>query len=173
MNETLAIEEMIKRVEAEDLTGYGHWPLPCPVDNEMSTIVNAFLHATPTEREAVYGKVKDPFLFLAFSRRMAILGVRERSERRLFEGLIAHAIEDFKSDARENLIELSLLYHSASRIGLDPAELFQRAAAFATPEAAKYILGFINRNPELRKIETMRFRETMTPEGFSYERIRR
>ncbi len=173
MNETRAIEEMIRKVEAEDLAGYGSWPLPCSMDDKLSKIIDAFLQATPTEREAIYGKVKEPFLFLAFSHRMAILAVRENSERRLFEGLIAHVIEDFRDDARDNLVQLSLLYHSASKIRLKPVALFDRAAALATPKAAEYIRDFARRSPELRRIEAMRFRETMTPEGFSYEYIRR
>ncbi len=173
MDETRAIEEMIRKVEAQDTVGYGYWPLPCPLDDEISEIVNAFLQAAPAEREAAYGKVNRSSLFLGFSERMAILAVRKNSERPLFEGLIAHVIEDFRFDARENLVRLSLLYHSASKIGLDPIALFDRAAALATPKAAKYIRDFARRSPELRRIEAMRFRETITPEGFSYEYIRR
>ncbi len=172
MNQSAAIEEMIRKVEAQDTVGYGHWPLPCPMDDEISKIINAFLQAAPAEREAIYGRVKRSTLFYAFSERMAILAVREKSERRLFEGLIAHVIEDFRDDARDNLVQLSLLYHSASKIGLNPIALFDRAA-LATPNAAKYLRDFARRRPELRRIEAMRFRETMTPEGFSYEYIRR
>ena len=101
------------------------------------------------------------------------MAVREKSERRLFEGLIAHVIEDFGDDARENLIQLSLLYHSASKIRLKPVALFDRAAALATPKAAEYIRDFARRWPWDRRIEAMGFRETMTPEGFSYEYMRK
>ena len=163
------IGDIIERVESEDYFGYAKWPFPCHIDEEMSKIVNIFLSSGQTERESIFEIKKKPFLFLAFSRRMAILGVREQSEQRLFEGLIAHVIEDFRYDYRENLMELSLLYHSATKIGSNPVELFERAATFATPETAKHITSFAHRTPELKSIATMGFKEIMTPDGFSYE----
>jgi hypothetical protein len=164
------IQKMIRDLETENLAGYGSWPLPCHVDDKISTIIGIFLRPTPNERKVSFGKTKTSLLFLSFSRRMAILGVRENSENRLFEGLMAHVIEDFRYDYRENLIMLSLLHYSAYKIGLNPYGLFQRAAAFATPETADHLLGYGRRKPGVGLIESMGYREVVTPDGISYER---
>jgi hypothetical protein len=101
---------------------------------------------------------------------MAILGVRKHSENRLFEGLMGHVIEDFRYDYRENLLVLSLLHYSAFKLGLNPFDLFQRAAAFATPETAKRLLEYGHRKPGAGLIESMGYKEIMTPDGISYKR---
>jgi hypothetical protein len=164
------IQKMISELEAENLAGYGSWPLPCDVDDKISTIIEIFLGLKPNERKVPFGKTKTSFLFLSFSRRMAILGARENSENRLFEGLMAHVIEDFRYDYRENLIVLSLLHYSAFKIGLNPYDLFHRAAAFATPETADRLLRYGRRKPGVGLIESMGYKEVVTPDGVSYER---
>ena len=163
------IEKMIRELEAEDLAGYGSWPLPCDVDDKISRIIKMFQRLKPNERKVSFGKTKTSFLFLAFGTRMAILGARENSENRLFEGLMAHVLEDLRYDYRENLIRLSLLHYSAFKIGLNPYDLFQRAAAFATPETADLLLGYGRRKPGIGLIESMGYKEVMTPDGVSYE----
>jgi hypothetical protein len=163
-------EDIILSLGLENMMGYGSWPLPCPVDDEIAKLISIFIAATPLERKTVseeVAKLELTFAFLAFSERMAILGIRENSESRLFEGLMAHVIEDFRYDDRENLLVISLLYHSAVKIGLNPVDLFQKAAAFARPEAANFILRFAQ-NP--RSIHSMGYKEIMNPEGFSYKR---
>lgn len=164
------LERVLREIETINSDGYGAWPLPCSLDSEISGLINNFLTSEPVEQQAIIGKVMKPFLFLAFSERMAILGVREISKNRLFEGLIAHVIEGFSYDPRENLLILSLLDHSASKIGLNPSDLFKEAAVFATPEAANYMLEYTHRKPRERKIGLMGYKEIMTPEGFSYQR---
>lgn len=164
------IEDMIRALESENLAGYGSWSLPCPVDDEISKIINIFLASKLDASKISFSKAKTSFLFLAFSERMAILGVREPSENRLFEGLVAHVIEDFRYDPRENLLVLSLLYYSALKIGLNPVNLFQKVAGFATPKSANYILEYARREPEAQDIHLMGYKEVVTPDGFSYER---
>jgi hypothetical protein len=163
-------EDIILMLTLENTGGYGSWPLPCPLDDEITKLIKIFITATPLERKVVSeeaAKLKLNFVFLAFSERMAILGVRENSANRLFDGLMAHVIEDFRYDYRENLLIISLLYHSTVKIGINPVDLFQRAAAFARPEAANFIVKFAE-NPT--GIRSMGYEEMMTPEGFSYKR---
>lgn len=164
------VEDTIRKLESENLAGYGSWPLPCHVDDELSKIVNIFVASKLDATKISFSKVKTSFLFLAFSERMAILGIREHSENRLFEGLMAHVIEDFRYDYRENLLVLSLLHYSAFKIGLNPFDLFQRAAAFATPETANHLLEYGRRKPGVGLIESMGYKEIITPDGISYKR---
>ncbi len=157
----------IGSLESENAVGYGLWHLPCPLDYKISELVNLFLQLESSERQQVYGKCSNAFLLLAFSERMAIWGVRTSSETKLFEGLIAHVVEGFSHDYRENLLVLSLLYHSACKIGSDPSGLFEKAATFASPKAADYLRQFAHKPASIR---SMGYKEVMTVDGFSYKR---
>jgi hypothetical protein len=171
MNKLPAIaEDIILMLALKNTAGYSSWPLPCPLDDEITNLINSFITATPLEQNVVSeeaAKLKLNFVFLAFSERMAILGVRENSQNRLFKGLMAHVIEDFRYDYRENLLVISLLYHSAVKIGIDPVDLFQRAAAFARPRVADFIVKFAKSPTGIR---SMGYEEIMTPDGFGYKR---
>jgi hypothetical protein len=157
---------MIAKLDSENSVDYLSRPLPCAMDEEISELIGLLVSLKLNERMAFCDRVK-PFLLLAFSERMAILGVRRHAESDLLNGLMAHIIKDFGFDYRENLLLLSLLYHSASRIGSDPVDLFQKAAAFASPKSADYLLGFARKPSSIR---SMGYKEVMTLDGFGYER---
>ena len=163
----ISIDNVIKDLESHNTSGYRYWPLPCPMDDKISALIKTFVHLEPADRATVFGKVKKSFLFLAFSERMAVLAVRENSESRLFDGLIAHVLEDFSHDYRENLLILSLLYHSAVKLGSNPIELFRKAAALASPKSADRLVGFAQ-NPG--SIRSMGYEEITTLDGFDYRR---
>ena len=162
-----SVINMIREVELKNFSGYGSQKLPSSFDDTISKLIKVFIELEPKERTKIYGSVEKTFLFLAFSERMAILGVRERSQNRLFEGLIAHAIEDFSYDFRENFLILSLLHHSALKLDLEPKDLFERAAKYASSKAANYLLAFIKKPGGIR---SMGYCEVITEEGFTYRR---
>jgi predicted proteasome-type protease len=111
--------------------------------------------------------ITKPFLYLTFSERMAVLAVRENSQARLWQALLAQVVEDFRWDYRENLMVLSVVYHSAKKIGADAKELFQRAADLAGARAADYLRAF-SLHP--RSIRSMGYREVIAEDGFRYQR---
>jgi len=88
------------------------------------------------------------YTLLTFSHRAAVFAIRERDADWVVSGLTAIAmIEQERTDYRDVLLALSLIYHSASRIGEDPDRLLQDAAALSGP-GSDLILGFSNRTPE-------------------------
>lgn len=167
------MESMFSELVAHSRPFYIFRPIPCPFDAEISKFVCMFMQATPDERLQVISNFRPEnsgFLF-AFSERMAALGVRERSKQKLLEGLVALVIEDYKNDPRDNIICLAPLYHSATKIGVNPAALFAEAASYANSEAAGIIAHFPTRPAELRSLEAMAYKESYESDGFRYERI--
>jgi hypothetical protein len=69
-------------------------------------------------------------------------------------------------DFRDDLVALAPLYHSALRLGLDPATLFREAASMAaTSEAAELIGDFPRRPPEAISLQAFLLTEVPTPQG--------
>lgn len=163
------VDQIIKGLTVENTAGYGLWLLPCKLDKNLSLIINTY-SKLPPDAYVEYRKKFNPYnpwpLF-TFAERMAILGVREHSIQRIFEGLIALAIEDFRYDYREALLILSLLYHSASKISADPLNLFDKAAMFASRETANRLRDFA-RHPT--PIHQMGYIEAISEDGFKYLR---
>ena len=110
---TLLIEYE-EKLKWEKLVGKGLLPIPSALDDDLSRLVNRYIQGTAEEQAFIRDTFadKNSFAFIGFSERMANLAVRKESEKYLFEGLIAHVIEGGKFDWRENILVLSLLYHS-------------------------------------------------------------
>lgn len=81
---------------------------------------------------------------------------------------MAIALEAGTSDYRENLAVVALLHNSARKLSDAPEMLFKTAAQLTGPRGAELLLGFLQRAPEARSIETFGFREGEGPMGFDY-----
>jgi hypothetical protein len=106
---------------------------------------------------------------VGFSDRFAILAERGKSEELLRIGYVAHAIEGFRYDARENILKLALLAHVARKIGCIPNEMVDWAASMGSDEARAFLASFKQRPDEINTLETMGIKETSTPRGVVYE----
>lgn len=166
----MELEETFKPENSSEYKRFS--PIPCGFDLRLSSFMDIFVKATKEEQSFIISSFSDDYssTFFLFSERMACLAVRERSEKYLFEGLIAHAIEGAKFDWRENILVLSLIYHSAVKIGVDPVTLFKRASEFAEEPIAHIIHEFPDRKPEDRSIEAMGYIESSDKDGFKYKR---
>lgn len=164
-----------QEVKLRPINHQGYWSsqIPSAVDKDIFLLIDAFVNVTNDERQFISSVFTDEysFTFIRFSERMACLAVREKSEKYVFEGLIAHAIEGGKFDWRENILVLSLLYRSAVKIGSDPVVLFNKAAEYAEGEIKAIINGFPNRAPEDRSIAAMGYVEAENDQGFCYKRM--
>jgi hypothetical protein len=110
------------------------------------------------------------FTFLAYAQRMAEQAVCANDPDMLRRGLVAVAIEGFRYDRRETIPVLSLLCHSAMKIGADPVALFREASDVSTPEVKREMMSFVNRAPEDKRISAMGYREDLSGTGFRYVR---
>lgn len=165
------IDEIIKFIATEKVHGYGKYPLPCQTDYDLSKLINIFIELLPFEREKFrkrFTSVEHLDILRAFSYRMSILAVRERNERWILEGLVAHAIEDFRYDYRENMRDICLLNNSTSKIGADPIKLFNKAAEYANLKVADLFREYARMPNKDKRIELMGYEEVVRKDGFWY-----
>jgi len=109
--------------------------------------------------------------FWALSRAYSVDAVNEKSAEKIFLGVIALAIEDLKFDWRDTMIPLAALHNSALKLGLDPDEIFRRAAVLASDKMSEYLISFVNRPQNLKSLEAFMLEETEGVEGFCYREI--
>lgn len=88
------------------------------------------------------------YTLLMFSKRAAVFAMREQDVDWVVNGLTAVAmVEQERTDFRDILWALGVLYHSAKRTGDDPDLLLRNAAVISEPNVSELILGFIRRSP--------------------------
>src|SRR5690242_13231031 len=166
------LEALAKDLSSPAYHGYLQQPLPCPLDERVEALTEAFLAGDDPERRriiATFGK-EQAFVLVVFAERMAILGLRTGSRDRLLKGLVALAIEGFNLDWQETLPPLSLLNHSAEKIGADAAALLEEVARHSPYHAARQFWNFAERTPKEKAIEAMGFSLQSTTEGPTYVR---
>jgi hypothetical protein len=166
------LHDTLRQVRTEDPVGYGSRVFDSELDRKMTAFVDAFVAASPLEREAL-GSERDPRLasvMRVYAERQASLAVRRASGDELFRGFVALGAEGFVADAREDLLVLSLLFDAARRLRVDPREAVERAREFITAPAARYFEQFLARGPADQAIEAMGYRAGTDAGGFRYER---
>lgn len=166
------LERAVPMLLTKNNKGYGLQPIPSEVDHEITDLINVFIQANPANREMILSKFDEEhaFTFIAYSERMAALAVRQQSSQIILKGLIALIIDGFKYNPLESLTILSLHYHSAEKIGVNPASLFDEAAKYADDKVATMISRFITRSPEDKSLEAMGYEEMQASNGFKYQR---
>lgn len=89
------------------------------------------------------------YTLLTFANRSAVFALREKNVEWINNALAAIAIIEAKrTDPRDILMPLSLLYHSAKRIGANPDQLFRDAGKLSEPDVATLLTGYVERPPE-------------------------
>ena len=106
------------------------------------------------------------FLF-SIARSAAITGVRQCNAKLLEFGLFALAMENSQHDYRESLIELTLLNHSAQKLGGSLAEPFARIEPLCGQAFHEVCQGFLAQN--WRSLDSMGYVESEDRNGqFTY-----
>lgn len=168
----MSLSTLAADLAAPACNGYLQRPLPCELDSRIEDMLNVFRTGSADVRAKVRSSMTtdQAFGLLAYAERMATLSVRNCSLSALENALLAIVLEGFRLDARETILILALIDHSAQRLGADSAALFEQAASQASNEAAGYLREFASRKPDTRSIEAMGYSEGMGPEGFIYIR---
>lgn len=164
-----AARQVLRDLRSLYRRGYGS-DLPGEVDASFMALARAYVSASDHERETLRAEVLTggPLLLLGFSDRMAILAQRQEDPELLDFALVAHSLEDFANDDRENTLRLALVAHAAKKLGVNPTDLFQRAARRSSPRAAAALLAFDSRPEALKSLKSMRITEFQTPAGVDY-----
>ena len=88
---------------------------------------------------------------LSFAHWEAIVAIRNENIELVRDGLTALIIEDAKDDYRDTLVVLSLLCHSARKLGADERALVKQAVSIATADTKKLFDSFMRRSLLIRR----------------------
>ncbi len=95
------------------------------------------------------------------------LDAQERIEARL----TYHAIEDARSDFRDNAMDICFCYHAALQAGLSVFQLLGEAAAVSDTGMSNCMLGFVRSQPERRSLWNYGFRGVPFENGIAFQWI--
>ena len=162
--------EILAELHAIRRRGYGK-TLPGPHDENFISLARLYASATDEERAGIRSAVHDEsrMLILGFSDRLATLAARAADAELLFLALIAHSLEDFRIDPRENIFRLALVNHVCGKIGQSPSAMIERVARLSSPDAAQHLRAFVTVPAVMKSLRAMRIREVDTPEGVDYK----
>ena len=144
------LQAMLNQVRSNRGYRYFFKPLLSQTDQDMLNLTGA-LKAAPSQAEStswIRSQLRndDFFYFLGFAERMASWAVRTKQTRFLQEALIAMALVEGLSDAREIVLILSLIYDAAVRIQADPHDVFSSVDQYCAPGMRQLLSGYLNRD---------------------------
>jgi hypothetical protein len=136
-------EEMARIDPVEPLTA---------ADRDFARLAQAYRDASEPVRRMIrsLAATKDSPLFWVLAIRAAELALRDADPMHLEDAVTGHCIEDFKTDPRENLMSLALIWYGAEELKISPVNLFTRAADLASPSAREFFIEFAGR-PKAQK----------------------
>lgn len=110
------------------------------------------------------------WMLFSFSTRMSMLCVRENSTDILLNGLTALLLVTREDNYHSVLGRISLFYHSAALMKVDPRKLFTTACQYAPNEYARNLfLQFLDRSPVDQIIAAFATKEVQGPNGLAYQ----
>ena len=126
-------------------------PAPSALDSKLRELCRNFAKGGAVSRAKTRASISmdEFYTLLTFSKRAAVFGIRERNAAWLVDGLTALSmIELDRVDFRDVIVSVSLLHHSAVRIGQNANQLLSDAAALSEPKVSELIKDFIKNPPE-------------------------
>lgn len=162
-------QQILEELHSIRRKGYGS-VLPGEFDAKFIDLAEIYAAADANEREAIRASVLDDgrLLLLGFSDRLAIVAERTANPDLLLLALVAHSIEDFRYDERENICHLALVNHVAEKLGARPSALFEQAAQLSSAQGAAALKRFNDRPKPLKSLRAMRIVESQTDAGIDY-----
>ncbi len=137
----IGMREIVREfLEKEQPRGISFWKeVPNSTDREFHELMKACGRFGPKEwsdaRKVVSSK-QGAFLTTMASR-MITWSEKAGDEEVMYSSILAHVLEDFRTDERENLVRLSGLRGVADSFGIDLGPLLEKATALATTETAR------------------------------------
>lgn len=123
-------------------------PVKTSLDSALRELCRSFAETAEESRTRMRRSIsmEEFYTLIQFSNRAAVFAIREHGVDWVVNGLTAIAmIEQERTDFRDVLWALAVLYHSAKRSGVDPDALLRDAAAISEPGISELIGGFIRR----------------------------
>lgn len=147
-------------------------PVKNSLDSELAGLSQKFAKSDTQARANMRTSISmdEFYTLLNFSERAAVFAMREKSVEWVNNGLTAIAmIEVERTDFRDILMALSLLYHSAGKVGANADQLFRDAAKLSEPKVATLLTGFVERPAEEKDIRaSWGYDEVETRDGVGF-----
>jgi hypothetical protein len=159
-------------LNADDARGYNLMRIPQARDTQILNLVQAWmaLDESARGRSARVISLRQSRVLLGFGERMACTSVREQSQKSLPPGLLAVGISGLHGDSRDSITTLPLFYDAAQRIGVDPENIFEGAAALLPEPMASTVRRFPHRSATDRSLQAMGYSVGADSDGFRYVR---
>lgn len=166
------MQEFLNEVILPKYHGSGKLPIPSKLDNKFTDFIDSYLELDDIDRDRIRKGLEEEhkFFFLGFSKRMACLAVRKKSEKEIYRGLGAIFLQAGLGDFREDIIIFTLLYDAALKIGVEPDSLFLKAAKDFDYSEVSEIHKFLNRSDRDKTPKVMGYIEGADKDGFLYIR---
>ena len=118
--------------------------VPSPLDDRFSEIARAYRKADPALRQQVREQIPMEYWLplLQLGDRCAEWALVDKDPKHLEDGLTAYCLEDFRFDARENLVHLSRLWYAGKTLHADNTELFNHVGQCASPQGLQELSNF-------------------------------
>ncbi len=152
--------------------GYGTWPIPDPLDDRISRLIQAWMQLPSELRENEAASITDEQagVLRAYSERIASWAVRTKDAKLLVFGLLAIGIDGGSVDWREDILLLSLHHDAAQKVGVAPEIVFEEAARLLPTSVEDALMAFLKRSPDDQSLESMGYKEAADRDGFRYQR---
>lgn len=162
------LNKLLEQLRDDQLVRYGPTAIPGSKDFVLIELIDALLSASSETRCALLKKIDDQYrdAFSVFAERLSVYAVRLNDPDVLKKALLALALAP-GGDNREILLTLSLVVHTAKKLGLD---LRTMQGALIDESFKKIVSDFLARPPEDQSIEAMGFEEGRDSGGFRYKR---
>jgi len=165
--------EQIKYLESVP-DSYMQATLPCLADERIQEIVSETMNGTLEQRKEIYRAItsKASGALQLFAERMAMLSVRKNSPDLLRKGLVAMTMVNSAKpgDDRILAIRMSLLHHSAQKLGLNVEAFFEQSSQYMSGISLTggAPAAFLRRTPKNKRIQAMGYDEIEGPSGLIY-----
>jgi hypothetical protein len=163
-------QEIIQKFSEARVSGYGP-TLPGYLDRHFSALVRSYRDSGESTREEIRASIYDKsvsLLVLGFSDRFATIAARYNDITTLRDALMAHVLEDFRYDPRENVLRLAIIDHVAERYFDDETGLLSSALPYCSDRAREQMTEFFSRPKQLRSLRCMHVLEAQTPDGVAF-----
>lgn len=163
--------EIVRQLESVKVYDYfKKRDMPAFVEPLVAQLINQFVSSSEQDRAGLLSSVSAEVASILgwYARKLAGRSVREMSQTDLQQGIIAIAIAAGRTDSRDMMAPLSLLYNSAVRLRTAAKPLFKMAAAKSSQTARDVFQAFLERSAKQKAIEAFGFSEGFGPQGFDY-----
>jgi hypothetical protein len=145
-------------------------PIPDPRDRVLDDFMASVVAGGPDEVRGRLASLSDAGrrVLRSHAERLASRAVREQSSDLLVAALVATVLGGLDQNAWEAMMPMALIDDASRRLGLEPADVFEQAAAIVGHPGSVNLMVWLTRSAEDRTPEAMGFAPATEAGGFRY-----